>query len=99
MSTTAPRRGSSARQLRNNLRWTHLALGGVSAFVLYVPLVSDELARFVLGFVVFPLLSLTGLWIWQQTNVRRMTARVSSRLRGGSASPAKEAAPAPGSVE
>ena len=98
MSPTVQRRAGSARQLRNNLRWTHLALGGASAFVLYVPLVSDQAARIVLGFVVFPLLSITGLWIWQQANVRRFTARVSARLRG-SAAGGKEPAPQPEGAE
>jgi hypothetical protein len=82
MSQSNYRRARSPRQTRAMLRVAHLLLAGVSGFALYSPTVSDSLQRVLLGYGVFPALTLTGLWIWQQARVRRLSTAVSRRLSG-----------------
>lgn len=61
------------RQFRTMTRAIHLIAAAVAAFVVYAPaVVSADTARTVLAFVVIPLLSLSGLVVWQQARLRRL---------------------------
>ncbi|WP_188316539.1 hypothetical protein [Solihabitans fulvus] len=71
--TASPTRAGSPRRVRLLLRTVHLLLAGLTGYALYARHgMSDASARDLLGFVVFPLLIVTGVAMWQQARVRRM---------------------------
>ena len=74
MSTTISRRSVAPGQTRAVLRAVHLVLGTVAGFAVYAP-VPDRVGRQLLALVVFPGLTVTGMWIWQQAKVRRLVRR------------------------
>lgn len=61
----------SAKRLRDGLRLLHLVGSGFLGFVVYAPIEEATGLRPVVQFVVFPLMALSGLWLWQQARVRR----------------------------
>ena len=63
---------------RSILRWVHLVLGIPILGYVYSPF--DKLPEYAgpTRFVFFPLLVLTGLWMWQGQNVRRLVSKKSS---------------------
>jgi hypothetical protein len=59
----------SAGALRRAQRRVHLLAGAVLAAYLYAPLGGD--VQDVVRFVVFPILALTGIAMWQAARIRR----------------------------
>lgn len=61
----------SARRLRDGLRLFHLAGSVLLGFVVYAP--PEEIAplRLIVQVAVFPLMAVSGFWLWQQARVRR----------------------------
>jgi hypothetical protein len=57
----------SQNQLRELLRYSHLAAGGVLAVVVYSPLVDNSAALWLTRIVLVPFLVLGGLWMWIQS--------------------------------
>lgn len=62
----------SEKGLRNILRVIHLVAGVVLGNFLYSPFGSDPTFRMLMQIVIFPLLVLTGLWLWQMPRIRRL---------------------------
>jgi predicted lysophospholipase L1 biosynthesis ABC-type transport system permease subunit len=57
--------------LRNQLRWVHiLASIALGAFI-YSPWRNSSIFLIVMGAAVFPILALTGVWMWQAPRINR----------------------------
>lgn len=61
----------SAKRLRDLLRYTHLVVGIILGVYIYSPLFHEPVFLVVMRFVVIPLLTISGLWMWQMPLVRR----------------------------
>ncbi|MEM9300882.1 MAG: hypothetical protein AAGE01_02155 [Pseudomonadota bacterium] len=59
------------RTVRSVLRWSHLLLSGVLGAYLYSPLRTDPFWTEVILFLVFPLMGVLGLGLWQQAALMR----------------------------
>jgi hypothetical protein len=65
----------SQKQLRSQLRLIHiLASVGLGAFI-YSPWRSNATFTLVMSLVIFPLLALTGLWMWQGARIQQWLKR------------------------
>jgi hypothetical protein len=62
--------------LRTLLRWAHIGEAAFLAVYLYSPLRTDPIWTDVAQFVVFPLATLSGLWMWQQARIARWSRRL-----------------------
>lgn len=63
-------------RLRTALRWAHIGEAAFLAAYLYSPLRTDPVWTAIAQYVVFPLASLSGLWMWQQARVGRWIRNV-----------------------
>ena len=52
-------------KLRVILRWVHLVLGLVIMCYIYSPFHEKEWFQIVMKFVVIPVITFTGLWVWK----------------------------------
>lgn len=68
-------------QFRQLLRFVHLGLGVIAATALYIPVVTDQIARVTVAIIV-PLIVLTGVAMWQQAKLRKLFRRPAPH-RGG----------------
>jgi hypothetical protein len=78
-TTRPPHRGGwSPRRQRSALRATHLAVGLLLGTSVYLPVHYEvaEWLRLFLAVLGVPLVTLTGVWMWQQARVRRWWARL-----------------------
>jgi hypothetical protein len=68
----------SSATKRSILRWIHIVLGIPIAGYIYSPF--SEIPNYAapVRFVFFPILVLTGLWMWQGPVVRRLFSRKSA---------------------
>lgn len=57
---------------RTVLRWTHLLVGFLIGVYVYTPARNDEAFVLFMQAAVFPGVTLTGLWMWQQARIRRL---------------------------
>jgi len=71
----------SNKQLRLILRYTHLAAGILIGLFVYSPLVDVPAFELLVQITLIPIVVLSGIWIWQQTRVRRLFTRVLTRPR------------------
>jgi hypothetical protein len=53
------------KQVRDRLRLLHILGSVVLGAFIYSPWGSDPLFLMLTGFVVFPVLALTGIWMWK----------------------------------
>jgi hypothetical protein len=60
---------------RSILRWIHIVLGIPIAGYIYSPFAEIPNYAPAVRFVFFPMLVLTGLWMWQGHAVRRLFSR------------------------
>lgn len=57
----------SDTQLRDLLRYTHIAAGAALAVIIWTPLVDNSAALWVARLGLVPLLLLGGVWMWLQS--------------------------------
>lgn len=62
------------KKLRDTLRWVHIIIGIYLGYYVYSPIEEHPLLRLI-GRLIFPIVVITGLWMWQQARVRRMLRR------------------------
>jgi hypothetical protein len=65
----------SSATRRSILRWIHIVLGIPIAGYIYSPFAEIPNYAPAVRFVFFPILVLTGLWMWQGPVVRRLFSR------------------------
>lgn len=68
----------SNKQLRVNLRWTHIIIAVFIGVMLYSPLGTNDAYLALMRFGVFPLLALTGVAMWQQPKLGKLLKRFNS---------------------
>ncbi len=56
---------------RNTLRWVHIAIAVVTGVFIYSPWGHESWFENLMAFVVFPLLVITGVLMWQQAAVMK----------------------------
>lgn len=61
----------NAMQTRQLLRWSHIIVGSILAAYVYSPLHLDETATLVARLSIIPVLTLTGIALWQQGKLAR----------------------------
>ncbi len=61
----------SNKQLRQTLRWIHIALGVMIALYIYSPLGDDATYTLLTQILVLPVVSISGLMMWQQAAISR----------------------------
>lgn len=66
----------NTRQLRDQLRLIHILASVSLGIVIYSPWHSHPLVLMTLSFVIFPILSLTGLWMWQAPRIKKGLTQV-----------------------
>lgn len=54
-----------AKGLRVVLRWTHIVLGLVIMCYIYSPFSQYKLFQVLIKFVIIPLITFTGIWVWK----------------------------------
>ncbi|MCC7193416.1 MAG: hypothetical protein IT444_11600 [Phycisphaeraceae bacterium] len=64
---------------RSIIRWVHILSGLPLVGFIYGPPAETEQYRFMFRFVFVPLLLLTGFWMWQGPNVRRLLLKSESQ--------------------
>jgi len=69
-------------RIRTIVRWIHLSAAALIGVSVYSPWASDPVFASVLKFAVFPLLGLTGLVLWQQARLRRLSDASRSAAAG-----------------
>ena len=57
------------RQLRDILRYSHIAVGAALSVIVWTPLVDNSAALWVARIGLVPILVLGGLWMWLQSRV------------------------------
>jgi hypothetical protein len=57
----------SDRQLRDILRYSHIAVGAGLSVIVWTPLVDNSAALWVARIGLVPILVLGGLWMWLQS--------------------------------
>lgn len=65
----------SNRNLRVVLRWIHLIGAGAIGTFVYSPYGDDPIFRAAMQFIVIPVLSLTGIALWQQARLNKLLKR------------------------
>lgn len=63
----------TASRQRMAMRWAHLSLSFLLGLFVYSPLVQDELFAGLVRGVVFPAMTLSGVLMWQQGRIARLT--------------------------
>ena len=61
---------------RTILRWTHLVVGFLIGVFVYTPAHGNETFVLLMQAAVIPVVTLTGLWMWQQARLRRLYRRL-----------------------
>jgi len=64
-----------SKTFRQLMRWVHIGAASVLGVYIYSPLGEVELAQTLVRFVVFPLIGLAGIALWQQKSVLRLIGR------------------------
>ncbi len=59
---------------RQILRWGHLVASGVLGTYLYSPYGENPVFEAVTLYGVFPLMAVSGIWMWQQGRIARLFA-------------------------
>ena len=54
-----------AKKVRIAIRWMHIVLGLVVMCYIYSPFHENESFQIVMKFVIIPVITITGIWIWQ----------------------------------
>lgn len=62
----------SQASLRKALRWSHIIASGVLGTYLYSPYGSDPVFSAITLYVVFPIMGLSGLWMWNQGRIAKL---------------------------
>lgn len=62
----------SPMTLRRTLRWFHILTSAVVGTYLYSPFAEDPTFAFITLYVVFPLMGLSGVAMWQQGKIARL---------------------------
>lgn len=57
----------SDRQLRDILRWTHIAAGAALSVIIWTPLVDESAFLWIARIGLVPFLLVGGLWMWLQS--------------------------------
>lgn len=66
---------------RTILRWTHLLTGFLIGVFVYTPAHDNETFVLLMQAAVIPAVTLTGMWMWQQTRIRRLFRRLRENPR------------------
>ena len=61
----------TAAQCRGFLRWMHVVLGLVVMCYIYSPFHEHKVFQLLMKFVIIPVITLTGIWIWKFKEVNR----------------------------
>lgn len=77
----------SIRTQRTLLRTLHLVFGAMMGAVIYLPSEWTDPLRLILGIVVVPAVTITGVWMWQQGRIRKALRRTPPTPAGALARP------------
>ena len=72
--------GLSGKQQRTILRYSHLLAGMLNVLFIYTPFGDVWAFQLLVQIILVPVIIITGVWMWQQTRVRKLIAK---RLRQG----------------
>lgn len=62
---------SQKLQLRTLLRWIHILASVMLGTFIYSPWRTHQTVLFAMSLLIFPTLSLTGLWMWQGHRIKQ----------------------------
>ena len=62
----------TSKNIRVVLRWTHLALGLVIMCYIYSPFCRYEAFQIFVKFVVIPVITFSGIWLWKFQNFNKL---------------------------
>ena len=65
------------RQLRTQLRWIHILASALLGMFLYSPWRSSQTLAIAISCAVFPILTLTGVWMWQGAKIKKWLTKSS----------------------
>ena len=68
---------------RTVLRWTHLLVGFLIGVFVYTPAHDNETFVLLMQVAVVPAVTLTGVWMWQQARIKRLSRRSRRNPRRG----------------
>jgi len=66
---------------RKIIRWVHIVLGIPIVGYLYGPVATIPVSAMIVRWIIFPLLVLSGLWLWKGHYLKRRLTRKSSSSR------------------
>lgn len=58
-------------KLRKILRWMHIILGLVIMCYIYSPFHQNVLFQIIMKFIIIPVITISGIWIWQFKSVNK----------------------------
>ena len=65
----------TASQQRVVMRWIHLSFSLLLGAFVYSPLAQNELFTALIRGIVFPAMTLSGVFMWQQGRIRKLARR------------------------
>ncbi len=69
------------KQLRNQLRLFHILASVILGMFIYSPWRSNQTFAIAMSFAIFPILTLTGLWMWQGSRINKLLKQIPSSLQ------------------
>ncbi len=63
------------RQLRTQLRWIHILASALLGMFVYSPWRSSHTLGIVISFAVFPILTITGVWMWKGARIKKLLTK------------------------
>ncbi len=71
------------KQLRDKLRLIHILASVVLGMFIYSPWQSNPTLALLMSVGIFPILTLTGLWMWQASHINKWLKQVLSASTAG----------------
>jgi hypothetical protein len=66
------------KQLRDQLRLVHILASVILGAFIYSPWRSNQTYAIAMSFAIFPILALTGLWMWQAPRINKWLKQIPS---------------------
>ena len=76
------------KHLRKQLRLIHILASAILGMFIYSPWRNNQTLFLAMGFAIFPIVALTGLWMWQGARLKKWLTQgqtsslSSSRIKG-----------------
>lgn len=66
---------TNKQQLRSQLRLVHIFASAFLGLFIYSPWRNSQTLTIAMSFAVFPILTLTGIWMWQGARIQKWLTR------------------------